>query len=172
MSKKNIILIGFMGTGKSSVSRYLHNMAQMEIAEMDEIIVQREGMSIPTIFATKGDSYFRSLETSLLQELQQENDLIISCGGGAALRKENVDAMKTNGYVFLLTAAPETIFKRVGADQNRPVLNGRRSPEGIAQLMKERQPFYQAAADFVISTDNKSSENVAQEILDIFKKLR
>lgn len=172
MSKKNIILIGFMGTGKSSVSRYLHNMAQMEIAEMDEIIVQREGMSIPAIFAAKGDSYFRSLETNLLQELQQENDLIISCGGGAALRKENVDAMKTNGYVFLLTAAPETIFRRVGADQNRPVLNGRRSPEGIAQLMKERQPFYQAAADFVISTDNKSSENVAQEILDIFKKLR
>ena len=75
-------------------------------------------------------------------------------------------------YVFLLTAAPETIFKRVGADQNRPVLNGRRSPEGIAQLMKERQPYYEAAADFVISTDNKSSENVAQEILDIFKKLR
>ena len=111
-TRTNIVLIGFMGTGKSSVASQLHQMYHMEIAEMDQIIVEREGISIPQIFETKGDAYFRKLETDLLRELQGKDNMIISCGGGAALREENVKAMKENGYVVLLTATPETIFKR------------------------------------------------------------
>ena len=91
--------------------------------------------------------------------------MIISCGGGAALREENVKAMKENGYVVLLTATPETIFKRVGTDQNRPVLNGRRSPEGIRELMEERRPKYEAAADITVSTDKKNPSQIATEII-------
>lgn len=164
-SRQNIVLIGFMGTGKSSVAHHLHELYQMEVAEMDDIIVEREGMPIPEIFATKGDAYFRSLETNLIKELQKRDNIIISCGGGAALREENVKAMKENGYVILLTASPETIFQRVGMDSNRPVLNGRRSPEGIRALMEERRPKYEAAADVIITTDNKSTSQIASEII-------
>lgn len=171
MAQKNIILIGFMGTGKSTISAVLHKLTNMQIAEMDEIIVHREGMSIPDIFSSKGDSYFRSIETALLKELQMQDNLIISCGGGVALRKENVDVMKTNGIVFLLNASPEVIFERIGSDFNRPILNGRRSLEGITQLMQERHPYYEAAADYIISTDSKSTEQIAQEILLIYKNI-
>lgn len=162
---RNIVLIGFMGTGKSSIAHHLHELYHLEIAEMDEIIVEREGMSIPEIFASKGVEYFRTLETNLLRELQQKQNMVISCGGGAALREENVKAMKQNGYVILLTATPQTIFERVGQDQNRPVLNDRRSPEGIRELMEERRPKYEAAADFIIETDQKNPLQIASEII-------
>ena len=130
VSRQNIVLIGFMGTGKSSVARYLHDMCHMKLAEMDDILADREQMSIPEIFAAKGEEYFRTQETKLLRELQEKKNLIISCGGGAALREENVSIMKQNSYVILLTAQPDTIYKRVGSDENRPVLDGRRSPQG------------------------------------------
>ena len=85
--RHNIVLIGFMGTGKSSVAQYLHDTCHMEVADMDEIIAARENMSIPEIFSLKGETYFRTLETNLLRELQQKNNLIISCGGGAVLQE-------------------------------------------------------------------------------------
>lgn len=163
--RRNIVLIGFMGTGKSSVARYLHELYHLEIAEMDDLIVQQEGMSIPEIFAQKGDEYFRSRETALLQKLQMKKNLVISCGGGAALREENVKLMKQNGHVVLLTAEPETIYTRVGEDTNRPVLNGRRTPEGIRELMEERRPKYEAAADLIIHTDQKEPAQIAAEIV-------
>ena len=169
--KNNIVLIGFMGTGKSSIARQLQYLYGMKIAEMDEMLVQQEQMSIPQIFSTKGESYFRKIETELLRKLQKEDNFILSCGGGAALREENITAMKENGYVFLLTATPETIFQRVGHDLNRPVLNGHRSPEGIAKLMENRREKYEKAADCVISTENKSSRQLAQEIMKEFQKL-
>lgn len=163
--RKNIILIGFMGTGKSSVTRMFHERYFMQIVEMDDLIVEREGMSIPDIFAAKGEAYFRAAETELLRELQQKENLIISCGGGTALRDENVKLMKENGYVVLLTAKPETIFSRVGQDTNRPVLNNRRSVEGIRELMEQRQPRYEAAADITVQTDDKSIEQITSEII-------
>ncbi len=169
--KNNIVLIGFMGTGKSCVAHHLHNLYHMDVAEMDEMIVKQEGMSIPDIFSSKGDTYFRNLETNLLYDLQKENHLVISCGGGAALRKENVEAMKQNGYVFLLTASPETIYQRVGHDLNRPVLNGRRSPEGIRALMESRRKKYEATADCIISTEQLTSKEVAQKIMKLFEQL-
>lgn len=165
--RKNIILIGFMGTGKSSVTRILHERYFMQIIEMDEMIAQREGMTIPEIFKTRGEEYFREAETALLRELQQEENLIISCGGGTALREENVKLMKQNGYVVLLTASPETIFARVGQDTNRPVLNNRRSVEGIRELMEQRLPKYEAAADITICTDDKSLEQITSEIVHV-----
>lgn len=163
--RKNIILIGFMGTGKSSVTRMFHERYFMQIVEMDDLIVAREGMSIPDIFEAKGEAYFREAETKLLRELQQKENLIISCGGGTALREENVKLMKENGYIVLLTASPETIYSRIGHDTNRPVLNNRRSVEGIRELMQQRLPKYEAAADITIHTDNKSIEQITSEII-------
>ncbi len=113
-------------------------------------------MSIPDIFATYGEEYFRNLETELLRELRAENGCVISCGGGVALREENVAEMKKNGRVVLLTASPETIYERVKDSNDRPLLNGNKNVEFIADLMEKRREKYEAAADVVIRTDHKT----------------
>ena len=154
-----------MGAGKSAVSDYLSTMFAMKIVEMDQVIAEREQMSIPDIFATYGEEYFRDLETGLLIEMQSQKNQVISCGGGAALRESNVEKMKKNGRVVLLTASPETIFDRVKDSDDRPVLNGRKNVNGISELMEQRREKYEAAADIVINTDNKTVLEVCEELV-------
>lgn len=161
----NIVLIGFMGAGKTTVSDYLSTMFAMDIVEMDQVIADREEMSIPDIFATYGEEYFRNLETNLLIEMQSRKNTVISCGGGAALRERNVAEMKKNGRVVLLTASPETIYERVKDSDDRPVLNGRKNVEGISELMEQRREKYEAAADIVINTDNKNVLQICEELV-------
>ena len=161
----NIVLIGFMGAGKSTVSDYLSTMFAMRIVEMDQVIAEREEMSIPDIFATYGEEYFREQETKLLIELQDKKNTIISCGGGAALRAENVTEMKKNGRVVLLTASPETVYERVKDSDDRPVLKENNNVEFIADLMENRREKYEAAADIVIQTDNKTVLQVCEELI-------
>ena len=161
----NIVLIGFMGAGKTTVSDYLSMMFDMDIIEMDQEITDREEMSIPDIFATYGEEYFRDLETSLLVELQDRKNVIISCGGGTALRENNVAEMKKNGRVVLLTASPETIYERVKDSDDRPVLKGRKNVDGIAELMEQRREKYEAAADIVVQTDHKTVLQVCEELV-------
>lgn len=161
----NIVLIGFMGAGKTTVSDYLSTMFDMDIIEMDQEITDREEMSIPDIFATYGEEYFRDLETSLLVELQDRKNVIISCGGGTALRENNVAELKKNGRVVLLTASPETIYERVKDSDDRPVLKGRKNVDGIAELMEQRREKYEAAADIVVQTDHKTVLQVCEELV-------
>lgn len=161
----NIVLIGFMGAGKSTVADYLKDQYDMKLVEMDQEIADREKMSIPEIFSTHGELYFRNLETQLLKELQFENHCIISCGGGVALRQENVEEMRKNGRVVLLTANPQTIYDRVKDSENRPILKGNNNIEFISKLMDERRPKYEAAADVVIHTDNKSVVEICEELI-------
>lgn len=161
----NIVLIGFMGAGKSTISDYLSDVFDMKLIEMDQEIAEREEMSIPDIFATYGEEYFRKLETSLLRELQNRKNCIISCGGGAALRSENVVEMKKNGRVVLLTASPETVYERVKDSNDRPILDGNKNVEFIADLMEKRREKYEAAADVVICTDNKTILQISEELI-------
>lgn len=161
----NIILIGFMGAGKTTISDYLSTMFAMEIIEMDQVIAEREEMSIPDIFTTYGEEYFRNLETELLIEMQARKNAVISCGGGAAMRERNVTEMKKNGKVVLLTASPEIIFERVKDSDDRPVLNGRKNVKGISELMEQRREKYEAAADIVINTDQKSVLQICEELV-------
>ena len=161
----NIVLIGFMGTGKSTVSEYLSSRFAMRIVEMDQVIAKREKMSIPEIFAAHGEEYFRDLETGLLVEMQSRKNTVISCGGGAALREKNVVQMKKNGKVVLLTASPETIYERVKDSDGRPLLDGRKNVEGILELMEQRRDRYEAAADIVVNTDNKTVTQVCEELV-------
>lgn len=166
MFSYNLVLIGFMGTGKSTVAKYLSKQYHMDIIEMDALIEQREGMSIPEIFQVHGEPYFRSLETNLLKEMQNYKNKIISCGGGAALREENVQEMKKNGKVILLTARPETILERTREDNSRPLLKDRKNPESITLLMEQRREKYLAAADISVATDNKSIPEICKEIIE------
>ena len=137
----------------------------MKLVEMDQEIAEREEMSIPDIFATYGEEYFRNLETELLKELQTGRNCIISCGGGVALRSENVVEMKKNGKVVLLTASPETIYERVKDSNDRPLLKENKSVEFIAQLMEKRKEKYEDAADVVIRTDGKTILQICEELI-------
>ena len=161
----NIFLIGFMGVGKSTVSDYLSKILASPQVEMDQVIVNKEHMSINKIFEEYGEEYFRNCETNLLIELQKKNNQIVSCGGGVARREINVREMKKNGRVVLLTASPETILERVKDSDERPLLRGRKNTEYISELMEIRRPKYRAAADIIVDTDHKNVEEIAEEIV-------
>lgn len=161
----NIFLIGFMGVGKSTLSKVLKDTFAMDVIEMDEIIAKRNGMSISEIFDLHGEEYFRNEETNLLKECQNKKNQIVSCGGGVAMRQVNVDEMKKSGKVVLLTASPNTILKRVEDSHDRPLLENNKTIEHISSLMTQRAPAYQAAADIVVNTDGKSEIEICEEII-------
>lgn len=161
----NIVLIGFMGAGKSTVSEYLKHTYGMDVAEMDQIIAEREGMAISDIFSIYGEEYFRNLETNLLRELQSRKNTVISCGGGAALREENIVEMKKNGRVVFLTVTPETVYERVKDSDERPILNGNKNVNYIAELMAKRRAKYEAAADVLVTTDGRDVQSICEEII-------
>ena len=161
----NIFLIGFMGAGKSTISDYLKNALAMDVVEMDQCIVERQGMSISDIFETYGEEYFRELETNLLIEMQSQSNVVVSCGGGVPMRERNVVEMKKNGRVVLLTAKPETILERVKDNHDRPLLENNKTVPFIADLMEKRRTKYEAAADIVIQTDGKSELEICEELI-------
>lgn len=160
----NIVLIGFMGCGKTTISNFLKEEFHMKVVEMDQIIAEREGMPISEIFALRGEQYFRDLETNLLKELQGQKNMVLSCGGGTAMRDCNVAEMKKNGMVILLTATPETIYERVKDNHDRPLLENNMNVAYIAELQEKRRAKYEAAADEIISTDGKTVEQIVREI--------
>ena len=143
----------------------------MEVIEMDQIIAEREGMTISDIFEIYGEQYFRNLETNLLIEMQSKTNVVISCGGGTPMRECNVVEMKKNGRVVLLTASPETIFDRVKDSHDRPVIENNKNVTFIADLMEKRRAKYEAAADIVIETDGKDKLEICEELVHRLRAL-
>ena len=156
--KEHIFLIGFMGCGKSTNAECLAEMTGARQVEMDQMIVENEGMAIADIFEEKGEAYFRELETDLIKSFAGVEPAVISCGGGAVLKEENVRLMKESGKIVLLTAEPETIYERVKDSTERPVLNGNMNVGYIEELMEKRRSKYEAAADVKVATDGKTAE--------------
>lgn len=167
----NIVLIGFMGSGKSTISEFLKTAFAMDVIEMDQIIAEREGMSISDIFEVYGEQYFRDLETNLLIEMQSRTNVVISCGGGTPMRECNVAEMKKNGRVVLLTAKPETILDRVKDSHDRPLIENNKTVSFIAELMEKRREKYEAAADIVIETDGKDELQICEELIHRLRQM-
>lgn len=161
----NIVLIGFMGVGKSAVAKCLGDRLKRQIVDMDKVIARRLGMCISEIFSTWGEEYFREQETELLLELLSVKNTIVSCGGGAALKEENVLYMKKCGSVILLKAKPSTVYERIKDCGSRPVLKNKPCLEYIADLMESRRKKYEEAADIVLQTDYKTVVQVCQELM-------
>lgn len=170
MRKNHIFLIGFMGSGKSTVAKYLSSAYQMKQIEMDAQIEKDEGRSISSIFEKEGEAYFRMLETELLKNLDSEKTFVVSCGGGVAVKEENVREMKAKGRIVFLTAQPETIYKRVKNSHNRPLLEGNMNISYIKELMEKRREFYEKAADFQVKTDGRTAEEIGEEIMKEIRK--
>lgn len=166
----NIILIGFMGSGKTTVGNRLSYKLKRSIADTDKMIEKREERSISEIFAVRGEDYFRKKETELLRELKREKTRqIFSVGGGTPLRAENRKLLSELGTVVWLKVSPETVYNRLKGDATRPLLQGKDPMEKIKTLLKEREDLYADAADIVITTDKKTVSQIAEEIAAALK---
>jgi shikimate kinase len=162
----NIVLIGYRGTGKSTVGKMLATRLGLELISTDVEIAKRAKQSIPQIVAQQGWESFRDVESAVCRDLAGRDQLVIDTGGGAVLRPQNVEVLKRNGKLIWLTATVETITARIGGDTHRPSLTGTKSfVEEIAEVLHDRTPKYQAAADCVIQTDDRSIPQVVEAIL-------
>jgi shikimate kinase len=163
-SSKNIVLIGFMGAGKSSVARVLSKQTGWPCVSTDDLIVQVEGRSVNDIFRDAGESYFRDVELRVVSEVAQRQGVIIDCGGGVVLDPRNVAVLRKTGTVFYLQASAVEIYRRVKADTQRPLLRTPDPQMKIKELLDTRAPLY-AQADHIVITDNRTPQQVGQEIL-------
>ena len=164
----NIVLIGYRGTGKSTLGRLLAARLGRTLVSTDAEIVARAKRAIPEIVAQEGWDYFRDLESDICRELASRDQLVIDTGGGAILRPQNVEALKKSGRLFWLTASVETIATRIGGDNQRPSLTGTKSfVDEVADVLRERTPKYQAAADHVVATDDRSTDQLVETLLTL-----
>jgi shikimate kinase len=167
MSSKNIVLIGFMGTGKTVTGRVLAERTGLELVDMDSIIEERAGKPISEIFADDGEPAFRKMERTLANELSQRTGLIISTGGGVVLNPDNITDFQQSGLVVCLTASPETIFQRLENDTTRPLLSGDKK-EQIRGILETRRPLYDAI-EHQIDGDRLDPEGRAEAILRLYE---
>lgn len=165
----NIVLCGMMGVGKSSVGIEIARMSGRRWLDTDDVITEKHG-KISDIFEFYGEEYFRNIETKTIKEISGEDNLVISTGGGAVLREENVNLLKSSTCVIVyLKAETNTLLKRISPeDESRPLLSKHSEGamrERIEELMASRASVYEGVADFVVSTDGKSVKEVAAEVL-------
>ncbi|MCI9298417.1 MAG: shikimate kinase [Lachnospiraceae bacterium] len=166
--EEHVILIGFMGSGKSSTGVALSYRLQRTVLDTDKLIEKQEGRSISEIFRKEGEAYFRERETALLRELKKEKaKQIFSTGGGMPLREENRALLSELGTVVYLSVSPETVYERLKGDTTRPLLQGDNPLQKIKTLLAEREEFYRQAADMVIRSDGKNTTQVADEIMEL-----
>lgn len=165
---KNIILMGFMGAGKTTIGKKLSKALNWEFIDTDAYIEEEQRRKISDIFAEDGEMAFRDMETDLLKRLQNgENQFVLSIGGGMPVREENRALLRNLGTVIYLKTSKEEIIRRVSGDKNRPLLQGGDLEEKVTNLMNARECIYIETAHVEIVTDGKTPEQVVKEIQDI-----
>lgn len=162
----NIVLIGMRGAGKTTVAKLLSKKLKKPYIEMDDLVMQKAGMSTANIVKSHGWEYFRGIESKVARELTKQNDVIISCGGGIVTRAENIKALKKNGKLFWLQANIDTLVKRIGNDQNRPSLTDKPPKEDMEETLAKRYQLYKKAADQIIDTEKLTAKQVADRIIE------
>ena len=169
--KSNIVLIGFMGTGKTAVGQVLAKRLNRQLIEVDAIIEQTAGKTISDIFSNDGEIYFRELEIEAIKRAAAGEKQVIACGGGAVLNTINIDRLRVTGVIINLSAAPEIILKRtIKQNGSRPLLNVEQPLDRIKELQKLRKPLYDRAADVTINTSKLNIDAVAEKIINRLKK--
>lgn len=163
----NIVLVGIMGSGKSSIGRILAVTLGFQLIDTDAMVVEAAGMQITEIFAWKGEEVFRHYESKVLQCLvdRKVRGVIIATGGGIVTREANLPLLHQLGFVIQLTANEDVIFERVSRNRSRPLLHTPNPRETVSQLIATRSPLYDAAADFTVDSSTKSHTQVAKEII-------
>lgn len=167
-----IILIGYMGAGKTTVGKLLAKQKEWSFQDTDAMIEKQEKRTVSDIFAADGETAFRDMETSLIKKMIAEgiSDTVLSVGGGLPVREENRRLLKELGTVVYLQASKETIVKRVSDSDNRPLLRGENLSEKVERMLAERDPLYRQTAELLIDTDEKTVEILVKEIIQALKK--
>ena len=166
---RNLVLVGFMGAGKSAVGHRVAALAGAAFLEMDAELERRAGKSIARIFAEDGEPAFRDLESQLAEEWGRKRGAVISCGGGVVLREANLRALEANGLLVCLTARPDVILARTARSQKRPLLAGEDPEKKIRDLLAARAPYY-AAIPVQIDTSDLGPEELAAQLLARWKQ--
>ena len=162
----NIILIGMRGAGKTTIAKLLSKKLQKEVIETDDLVAKKAGMTIVDIVKKNGWDYFRNLESEVIQDIAEKNNIIISCGGGVVTRQKNKDTLKQNGKVFWLQVSVATLLKRIGNDQNRPSLTGKPQKEDMEETLKNRYDLYKNTSNVIIDTEKLSKKEIAHKIIE------
>ncbi len=162
---QNLILIGPMGSGKTTVGKQLAKRARMEFVDSDHMIEDRCGVSISTIFDIEGEDGFRKREAKMLQELCEQNNMVLATGGGAVMSEENRILLRKSGYVVYLQTSIETQLSRTQKTRNRPLLDNVDAQEKLTELMEERGKLYEQEADLVVKSGERVVSKVVEEIL-------
>ena len=161
----NIVLTGFMGTGKSEVGKRLARALNRKFTDIDAVIEKESGMKITEIFEKKGEPYFRDLETEAIRRASFYDKAVIACGGGAVLRPDNMELLEKNGVVVCLNAGPEKIHERLKGNDTRPLLKVKEPLEKIKEILDSRRKFY-ARCSISVDTTNLSPDEIVREILE------
>ncbi len=169
--KTNIALIGFMGTGKTAVGRVLAEKLGKKFIELDWLIEQKAGKSIPEIFEQDGEIAFREREIEATKEVSKSKNSVIACGGGIVLNKINIDRLSESSRIVYLTASPRAILNRVSTEEGqRPLLEVENPILIIRELLRFRKPFYERASDITINTSKLSIESITDQIINRLKE--
>ncbi|HWI54805.1 MAG TPA: shikimate kinase [Desulfobacteria bacterium] len=163
----NLVLTGFMGTGKTTVGRKLAGRLGMGFVDTDQDIEQVTEMTISEIFDKHGETRFRSEETAAAKRVGQKDKQVIATGGGIVLKQENMDILKENGIIICLSATPDAIYQRLKNSKNRPLLQTENPREKIMELLDERRPYY-AKADAVVDTSGRAVDDIVNEIIRLY----
>ena len=168
--KTSIALIGFMGTGKTAVGKVLAERLDKEFVELDSLIEQKAGKTIPEIFNQDGEVTFRELEIEVTREVAERKNTVIACGGGVVLNEINIERLRKECIIVYLTASPRVILKRTLSNENeRPLLEVSNKAQRIQELLRFRKPFYERAADIKIDT---SKLDISSAVEQIIKKVK
>lgn len=164
----NIVLIGMRGSGKTTIGKLLAKRLGKQFIEMDELIVQKVGHSIPEIVNRYGWEKFRDVEQEITREVAGWDNVVNATGGGVVTREENIRQLKKKGKLVWLKANTDTLLRRVGNDQSRPSLTGKSQREDMEAVLADRSPIYEQVADFIIDTEDKMPEEVAEIIAKLY----
>lgn len=168
----NIVLVGFMGTGKTSIGKRLAAQLRMRYVDTDSVIEKDSQRQITDIFEQDGETVFRQLESDVVNKVSKLDNYVISAGGGVVLKETNVAKLKENGIVFCLRATPEEIYLRIGHQTHRPLIQTPDPMETIRTILTERAPYYAKAADHTIETTERTFDEVIADIRRIYLRTR
>jgi shikimate kinase len=162
---ENVILVGFMGSGKTAIGKLASKLLKFQFLDTDQIIVERSGRQISEIFSIEGEAFFRKLETTVLESLSHLNRCVISTGGGAVLSEGNRSILRALGFVVLLTASEEILYERISRNSKRPLLQTENPRATLSTLLAARRDAYDSAAEFTLDTTHLT-HNAAAEALE------
>lgn len=168
--KKNIILVGLMGAGKSTIGRNLAKQLTMTFYDSDRLIEERTGVDISTIFEIEGEQGFRDREEEVIAELCQMNDIVLATGGGCILREQTRKNMQKAGHVIYLRTNAELLYSRIRYDKSRPLMQTKSPINTLRKLLNDREPYYLEVADSVIMTGNQKINTIVKKVKNILKE--